>query len=206
MAKKKFPQTKTICHSDSSYRRNLKKRCSGGSSCSGRANEDVEENNVVDALMFQAEVRRIEKLLYRVAWSYMGNNADVEDAVQDALIRAWEKRDTLRDLKQFRPWMARILTNRCRDMLRKRKKFSFIPLEDAAAQEVEPPEPDSPVLEAVGKLKPELRTLVTLHYVDGYSIQEMAEDLGIPENTVKTRMRSARRQLGRTILLERGAE
>ena len=152
----------------------------------------------MDALMFQAEVRRIEKLLYRVAWSYMGNNADVEDAVQDALIRAWEKRDTLRDLKQFRPWMARILTNRCRDMLRKRKKFSFIPLEDAAAQEVEPPEPDSPVLEA--------RTLVTLHYVDGYSIQEMAEALGIPENTVKTRMRSARRQLGRTILLERGAE
>ena len=67
-------------------------------------------------------------------------------------------------------------------------------------------EPDSPVLEAVQKLKPELRTLVTLHYVDGYSIQEMAEDLGIPENTVKTRMRSARRQLGRTILLERGAE
>ena len=71
---------------------------------------------------------------------------------------------------------------------------------------MEPPEPDSPVLEAVGKLKPELRTLVTLHYVDGYSIQEMAEALGIPENTVKTRMRSARRQLGRTILLERGAE
>ena len=160
----------------------------------------------MDALMFQAEVRRIEKLLYRVAWSYMGNNADVEDAVQDALIRAWEKRDTLRDLKQFRPWMARILTNRCRDMLRWRKRWSFVPLEDAAAQETEPPEPDSPVLEAVQKLKPELRTLVTLYYVDGYSIQEMAENLGIPENTVKTRMRSARRQLGRTILLERGAE
>ena len=69
----------------------------------------------MDALMFQAEVRRIEKLLYRVAWSYMGNNADVEDAVQDALIRAWEKRDTLRDLKQFRPWMARILTKNAKN-------------------------------------------------------------------------------------------
>ena len=53
----------------------------------------------MDALIFQAEVRRIEKLLYRIAWSYMGNNQDVEDAVQDALVKAWEKRDTLRDLK-----------------------------------------------------------------------------------------------------------
>ena len=160
----------------------------------------------MDALMFQAEVRRIEKLLYRVAWSYMGNNADVEDAVQDALIKAWEKRDTLRDLKQFRPWMARILTNRCRDMLRKRKKFSFIPLEDAAAQEVEPPEPDAPVLEAMRKLKPELSLIITLHYVDGYSIQDVASSLGIPESTVKTRMRSARKQLSKTLLVEWEAE
>ena len=51
-------------------------------------------NDVVDAVMFQAEIRRIEKLLYRIAWSYLGNNADVEDAVQDALIKAWEKRSS----------------------------------------------------------------------------------------------------------------
>ena len=97
----------------------------------------------MDALTFQAEIRRIEKLLYRIAWSYMGNNADAEDAVQDALIKAWEKRDSLRDLKQFRPWMARILTNQCKDLLRTRKKWSFCPLEEAAAQEAEPAEPVS---------------------------------------------------------------
>ena len=106
-------------------------------------------NDVVDAVMFQAEIRRIEKLLYRIAWSYLGNNADVEDAVQDALIKAWEKRLSLRDMKQFKPWITRILMNQCKDQLRKRKKWSFYPLEDAAAQEVEPPEPDAPVLEAI---------------------------------------------------------
>ena len=62
-------------------------------------------NDVVDAVMFQAEIRRIEKLLYRIAWSYLANNADVEDAVQDALIKAWEKRSSLRDMKQFKPWI-----------------------------------------------------------------------------------------------------
>ena len=152
--------------------------------------------------MFQAEVRRIEKLLYRIAWSYLGNNADVEDAVQDALIKAWEKRHSLRDLKQFRPWMSRILSNQCKDLLRKRKKWNFYPLEDAAAQEAASPEPDAPVLEAVKKLKPEQGLLITLYYVDGYSVRELADALGIPESTVKTRMRSARRQLGRTLLVE----
>ena len=163
-------------------------------------------NDVVDAVMFQAEIRRIEKLLYRIAWSYLGNNADVEDAVQDALIKAWEKRMSLRNMKQFKPWMTRILMNQCKDQLRKRKKWNFYPLEDAAAQEVEPPEPDAPVLEAMRKLRPELNLIITLHYVDGYSIQEVASSLGIPESTVKTRMRSARKQLGRTLLVEWEAE
>ena len=156
--------------------------------------------------MFQAEVRRIEKLLYRIAWSYMGNNADAEDAVQDALIKAWERRESLRDLKLFRPWMARILTNQCKDLLRTRKKWSFSPLEDAAAEATEPPVPEAPIMEAVRKLKPEYSLLITLHYADGYSIQELADALGLPPGTVKTRMRIARKQLGKTLLMEGGME
>ena len=111
-------------------------------------------------------------------------------------------RDSLRDLKQFRPWMARILTNQCKDLLRTRKRWSFCPLEEAAAQEAEPAEPVSPVFDAVKKLKPELSLLVTLHYVDGCSMQDLADDLGIPVSTVKTRLRSARKQIGRTLLVE----
>ena len=153
------------------------------------------------AELFGAEARRIEKLLYRVAWSYLGNGQDVEDAVQDALVKAWEKRDTLRDIGQFRPWMTRILTNRCKDMLRRRKRWSFYPLYEDTAQ-VEMPETENAVTAAMIKLKPELRIIMTLHYVDGYSVSEMAEALGIPEGTVKTRMRNARRQLGRTLLIE----
>lgn len=150
---------------------------------------------------FQAEVRRIEKLLYRVAWSHLGNSQDAEDAVQDALIKAWEKRNTLRDMGQFRPWLARILSNRCKDMLRRRKRFSFYPLEERTAL-FEMPEGASPVMEAIERLKPDYRVLMVLHYVDGCSIQEMADSLGIPPGTVKTRMRYARKQVSRTLLVE----
>ena len=64
------------------------------------------------------------------------------------------------------------------------------------------PETENAVTEAMKKLKPELRIVMTLHYVDGYSIQEMAEALGIPTGTIKTRMRNARKQLSRTLLIE----
>ena len=57
-------------------------------------------------------------------------------------------------------------------------------------------------LEAVSRLKPELSLLITLHYVDGYSIQDLANTLGIPESTVKTRTRSARKQIGKALLVE----
>lgn len=58
----------------------------------------------MDAVTFQAEVKRIERLMYRVAWSYLGNNQDVEDAVQDAI-------ESLRRQEQFKPWLTRILVN-----------------------------------------------------------------------------------------------
>ena len=155
----------------------------------------------MDALTFQAEVRRIEKLMYRVAMSYLNHQEDASDAVQDTLARAWEKRNDLTKPDRFKPWVMRILTNQCKDMLRKRRRRSFYPLEEDAAA-VEMPAPQPPVMEAISALKPELRTVVLLHYVDGYAVQEIAQSLGIPTGTVKTRLRAARKRLSQSLLVE----
>ena len=74
-------------------------------------------------------------------------------------------------------------------------------LEEDTAQ-TEMPQSGNEVADAMNKLKPELRMIMTLHYVDGYSIQEMAETLGIPTGTIKTRMRNARKQLSRMLLID----
>lgn len=77
-----------ICKSAYAEEQKVSAACqSGDDRCKG--------NDVVDAVTFQAEVKRIERLLYRVAWSYLGNNQDVEDAVQDAIVKAWEGRESL---------------------------------------------------------------------------------------------------------------
>lgn len=155
----------------------------------------------MDALTFQAEVRRIEKLMYRVSMSYLANAEDAADAVQDTLAKAWEKRGSLARPEQFRPWAMRILVNRCKDVLRKRRRRSFYPLEEDTVS-IDPPAPQPPVLEAINALRPQERIVMVLHYVDGYAVEEIARSLGIPPGTVKTRMRSARKRLRQTLLVE----
>ena len=155
----------------------------------------------MDALTFQAEVRRIENLMYRVSMSYLSDVEDAADAVQDTLAKAWEKRNILTSPEQFKPWVMRILVNQCKDMLRKRKRRSFYPLEENTAS-IDPLALQPPVMAAINALKPELRAVMVLHYVDGYTVQEIASNLGVPLGTVKTRMRSARKRLKQTLLVE----
>lgn len=57
-------------------------------------------NDTADAVTFQAQVKRIEKPLFRIAWSYLGATQNV---VQDAIIKVWKKRESLRRQEQFKP-------------------------------------------------------------------------------------------------------
>ena len=79
----------------------------------------------MDATTFQAEAEKYERLMFQISWSMLRNSEDCADAVQDALIKAWQKRDTLHDEERFKPWLMRILHNTCKDMLRRRKKVRF---------------------------------------------------------------------------------
>ena len=72
---------------------------------------------------FIAEIETCSDMMYRVAWSILRNDADVQDALQDAALKAWEKRDKLRDEKFFRTWITRILINACYDTQRKRRRM-----------------------------------------------------------------------------------
>lgn len=148
----------------------------------------------MDAATFQLEAMRYERLMYHISYSMLGNNDDCADAVQEALLRAWQKRRSLRDAERFRPWLMRILTNTCNDILRRRKKYHLVPLEDMAETAELPVL--GPIQEAICALKPELRVVIVLHYIEGYTVREMAEMLGKPAGTIKSRMVKARRQLG----------
>ena len=149
----------------------------------------------MDAITFQREALQLEKLMYHVSWSFLRSNEDCADAVQEALTHAWQKRHTLRSMDKFKPWLMRILVNECNDMLRKRKRRSFFAL-DEAVDAVAAPEQPLELMEAIGQLRPEWRMMIVLHYLEGCSVQEISAMTGLPQGTVKSRLKSARQRLG----------
>ena len=148
----------------------------------------------MDAVTFQAEAMRCERLMYHVGYSILHNDQDCADAVQEALTRAWQKHNTLRNPSRFRPWLMKILVNTCRDMLRQRQKIHFVPLEEEILP-TEPPAEPLPLKECIDQLRPEWRITVLLYYLEGFSVAEIADTLGVPQGTVKTRLMKARARL-----------
>lgn len=140
---------------------------------------------------FVSEVRAMERTLYRVARGYLRTWDECADAVQEALCKAWDKRKRV-DESYFQPWLTRIVINECHNIGRRKKRL--IPV---AEPEREPaPEPALPELaDALEALPEKLRLPLSLHYLEGFSVEEIARILRIPAGTVKSRLHQARNQL-----------
>ncbi len=130
--------------------------------------------------------------LYRVSCTVLDREADREDAVQEALCRAWEKRGTLKTPRYFQTWLVRILLNACYDILRRDSRVTpaeEVPLPDAPAPETEGA---MDLRDAVDSLDGTLRLPVVLYYVEGFAVEEIARMLGLTRGAVKTRLYRAR--------------
>lgn len=150
---------------------------------------------------FQTEALKIEKLLYHISYAMLRNESDCEDAVQEALLRAWQKRGTLRDMAAFRSWLCRIVANTCTELLRRKQRTTLTDI----PEEMPAPQSDAidhmAVMDALAELTPQMRVCMTLHYLDGWRVPEIAQMLDIPEGTVKTRLMHARKRM-ETLLRE----
>lgn len=141
-------------------------------------------------------VRRVEALrptLYRVCRAQLSVAADREDAVQEAVLRAWRKLGTLRDESRFDGWFIRILINVCHNLQRQRGRV--VPMEIPPEP---PPRDDSrarALREAMNALDERQRLCVLLHYIEGYTVKETATMLGIGESAAKLRLMRGRRRL-----------
>ena len=143
----------------------------------------------MDSREFAQRVEAMQGALYRVAYGLLLNRADCADAVQDALLRAWEKRRTLKDEAFFGTWLTRILINECYAVLRRRK--TALPI-DALPEPAAPPDADPALHDAIARLDEKLRLPIVLYYMEGYAVKDIARMLRLPAGTVKTRLARAR--------------
>lgn len=140
---------------------------------------------------FTQTVLELQPTLYRVARTQLAAQADHEDAVQETLRRAWEKRDRLRDEQAVKAWLVRILLNVCRDMQRRCRRVTPV----AEVPDTPARDETHPLLDALMTLTPQYRAVIVLYHVEGYSVAELAKLLGVPQGTVKTRLARGRRAL-----------
>ncbi len=130
--------------------------------------------------------------LYAVARLILRSADLAEDAVQEALIRAWRQLPSLRDPDRFDAWLYRLVVNACADQGRQLRRWS---------QQVRPLQLDASISDDTGsvadreqlergfrRLKPEQRAVIVLHYYSGFSTPEIAGILGIAEGTARSRL------------------
>ena len=152
--------------------------------------------------------------LYKVAYRILGNAADAEDALQDALLAAYTHLDQFRGQAQISTWVTTIVLNCARLQLRRRPRHIHMSI-DESSEELQPvsvserladnrPNPEDQCRESElrerlthfhQQLSPTLRRTFQLRDVEGLSIRETAQILGVPRGTVKAQSARARKRL-----------
>ena len=125
--------------------------------------------------VFDRVYREYGPALYRFCLMQMKNAADAEDVMQEVFVKRLYQAPPFRTPEHERRWLFRVALNQCRDEW-KRSRRTELPLEAAALVAV--PEPERALLEQVAALPEKLRTVLHLHYCEGYSQQEIASLLG----------------------------
>lgn len=145
----------------------------------------------------QAYVELIESYsqdLYKVAMGYFGNDDKAADAIQDAIVSGYENIHKLRKPEYFKTWLIRILINKCNS--RKRADSRFTSLEAVPEQAYE----DSGHANAefnmvLAQMDEKYRLVLVLHYAEDFTVEQIAQALGISQSAVKSRLRRGRSKM-----------
>src|SRR5258708_938860 len=158
-------------------------------------------------------VSRYLPMFYKRAFRFLGNATDAEDAVQDALLSAYKHLGQFRGQAQLSTWLTTIVTNAARMQLRRRRRGSYLSLDEEQGEEGltfserlpdSKPSPEEVcataeardrLVDGVKQLSPTLRQAFQLRDIDGFTTKEAALVLGVPQGTVKAQLARARAKL-----------
>lgn len=156
---------------------------------------------MVTAAVFQQQTEQLAPTLYRIAQSILRAPHDAEDAVQEALIKLWEKKDRCKE-ETFGPYLIRIVINECRNIQRSRMRQT--PVENLPESGDCTPENDLDLAQALDALPESLRLPLLLFYMEGWPSDWIAKALRISPIAVRNRLHRARKQLKITLTAKEG--
>jgi RNA polymerase sigma-70 factor (ECF subfamily) len=130
--------------------------------------------------------------VYSTALRVLGNSADAEDVTQEVFIKVYRKLDSFEGRSQLSTWLYRITVNKCLDLLRKRKRRSTVPIDEAMGAVANPSNVRQVVESFIPTLPPGYRTVFVLHDIQGLKHHEIASQLKITEGACKSQLHKAR--------------
>jgi len=169
---------------------------------------DEIKNGNLDA--FEQLVARYETKVYTIAYRYMGNYNDANDLAQEALIKVYRSIHGFRGESSFLTWLYRVVTNVCKDELRRRAREKTVSMDEMIEHGNSPSsgqgnsslddfvlrrEWQEEVQRVLNSLTEEHRTIVVMRDIQGYSYEEIAHFLECSLGTVKSRLNRARNVL-----------
>ena len=132
-------------------------------------------------------------LLYRNAYIFLGNSHDVQDVLQEVLIKYMEKAPAFADENHEKAWLLKVTANLCKDFLRFNRHHSYVNIDEAETVCSQPEH--TQIIKEVLLLPAKYKAVLLLHYIEGYQVKEIAKILGISENAVKKRLQRGKQTL-----------
>ena len=136
--------------------------------------------------------------LFRFSVYMMGSVQDAEDAMQEAVFSAWRNIHTLKDAQNFKSWLFKILSNRCKtDLMKKNKHSDTLPVEEYSflVGENDFSFDSTELKEALSSLTPPDGQIILLSVIGGFKSDELAEIYGMPPSTIRSRQKRALEKL-----------
>jgi RNA polymerase sigma-70 factor (ECF subfamily) len=163
----------------------------------------VERAALGDVAAFEALVVSRLNRAHRTASAILGSPTDAHDVVQESFVAAWRHLPRLRDPRKFDAWLTKTIVNRCRDVLRRRKRSREVALDGSLRTSGDggmgDAEHDVALNRAFDQLSAEQRYLLVMHHLHGTPVAELAAELATPVGTLKWRLHAARAALQRAL-------
>lgn len=132
-------------------------------------------------------------MLFRLCIIILGNSNDAEDVIQETLIKYIQKAPAFKNIEHEKAWLITVATNKCRDILRFKKRYPMIDINEI--KEFTKDTSDSGILDLLMTLPDKFRIVLILYYVEGYKIEDIASIIGKTKSAVKMRLQKGRRLL-----------
>lgn len=166
---------------------------------------ESQNNNLVNLYVEKAKLGdkdafcnliRVNKVsMYRVAKSILNREEDVEDAVSEAILKAYKNISKLKQVNLFKTWLIRIVINESNNIYKKRNREVAVDKEHFINVQVNDKYKDLTLFNAINSLDDDLRTTTILFYFEDMKYKDIAKLLEIKEGTVKSRLSRAKDKL-----------